>query len=190
MDCYKLGGDATKPQWSLRSLLENVSSRTGKEITRWFSIHAMRRLDAAACSLSLAGEPLMLGIGVMISPFYTSLCLDRTSLVLKSLNGTRSVSCWATRNISWTAATCIKVANALNALAEIFCAGMPTPFHCNMALSSLKFILENHTIELKWHVAKKINKIMFEIGYYFGGWSHILFYTGPHAAVGSCVKYI
>lgn len=114
----------------------------------------MRRLDPAACSLPLAGEPLMLGICVMISPFYTSLCLYKISLVLKSLNGTRSVSCWATRNIIWTAANCI---NAVNALAEIFCAGMPTPFHCNMALSSLKFILENHTIELKWHVAKKNN---------------------------------
>lgn len=40
MDCYKLGGDATMSQWSSRSLLENISSRTGKESTRCFSIHA------------------------------------------------------------------------------------------------------------------------------------------------------
>lgn len=40
MGWYKLGGDATKPQWSLRSLLKNISLRTDKEITRRFSIHA------------------------------------------------------------------------------------------------------------------------------------------------------
>lgn len=148
MDWYKLSGDATKPQWSLRSLLENISLHTDKEITRRFSIHVDEK---AGCNglLSVVGRGATdAGVCAMISPFHTSLWHYRTSLILKSLDRTRSVSYWETRNFIWTAANCIKVVNALNAQAEICCADMPTLFHCNMALSSLKFILENHTIEL------------------------------------------